>query len=240
MENRLGDYLTKINKYIQFRVDTTKYLIDKPDFDYQPLPWIGIHKAEIRGEATYERWEAISKYLNDLRSLKDIGCCVGFFCHKAAEKYSMNTVGIDMNNRFLRIAEHTKKYVPNGDKELFFNLKIDLETVNILPNTDATILFSVWHHWVFYYGLEKATEILQIVWEKTNNVLLFESGEEETKEEFNLPFDKKASEWLNDYLLSNLNNVKIEKVGEFSVGTYAHYKLKDHKRTVFAIIKVND
>ena len=76
-----------------------------------------------------------------------------------------------------------------------------------------TILFSIWHHWCFRYGLDKATEILKIVWSKTNHILFFESGEEELKKEYKLPFDKKASEWLWDYLSSNLKEVKIEKVG---------------------------
>lgn len=169
--------------------------------------------------------------------MKDIGCCVGYFCHKAAENYSMNAIGIDLNNRYLRIAEYTKSYVDNGNKEIFLNMNISEETVDILPKTDVTVLFSVWHHWVFHYGLEKSTEILQKVWSNTNNVLLFESGEEETKSEFNLPFDKKANEWLLDYLENNLKPLTIEMVGEFSVGDYAHYKIKEHKRTVYAIVK---
>ena len=106
-----------------------------------------------------------------------------------------------------------------------------------MPQTDATILFSLWHHWVFHYGLETATQMLKIVWSRTNHVLLFESGEEETQEEFNLPFDKKASDWLVEYLLSNLSNSKVEELGEFSVGNYKHYKIRDHKRTVFAVTK---
>ena len=64
--------------------------------------------------------------------------------------------------------------------------------------------------------------MLKIVWSRTNHVLLFESGEEETQEEFNLPFDKKASDWLMDYLISNLDDAEVERVGEFSVGNYAH------------------
>ena len=237
MENRVGSFLTKINKNLQFRIDTTRFLFDKPKYDYQPLPWIGIEKAEIRGEATYERWEKIHSYLKDSTSLKDIGCCVGFFCHKAAESFNMHTIGIDNNDQFLRIARYTKQYVKNGENESFYNMTMDKNNVETLPQTDATILFSLWHHWVFHYGLETATQMLKIVWSRTNNVLLFESGEEETQEEFNLPFDKKASDWLMDYLLFNLDDAEVERVGEFSVGNYAHYEIKDHKRTVFAIVK---
>ena len=237
MENKIGSYLTKINKKLQFRIDTTRFLFDKPKYDYHPLPWVGINEADIRGAATYERWEAIQSYLKNSKSLKDIGCCVGFFCHKAAEDFNMNTIGIDNNEQFLRIGQYTKEFVKNGENESFYNMTMDENTVDTLPQTDVTILFSLWHHWVFHYGLDIATQMLQIVWSRTNNVLLFESGEEETQEEFNLPFDKKASDWLMEYLSENLNGAKIETLGEFSVGNYAHFEIKNHKRTVFAVIK---
>ena len=243
--SNIKKYLTKFNSYIQFRIDTTKYIIDKPSFHYQPLPWIGISTAAVRGEATYERWEAIQNYLKGYKSLKDIGCCAGFFCHKAAETYNMNTIGIDSDERFLRIAQYTKNNVKNGKNETFCNMLINEKNADILPQTDVTILFSIWHHWCYRYGLNKATEILKMVWSKTNHVLLFESGQEELKKKFKLPFDKKASDWLWDYLSSNLKGVKIEKVGEFAIGTYKNYSLPnqmniplvDLKRTVFAIIK---
>ena len=163
MENRVGSFLTKINKNLQFRIDTTRFLFDKPKYDYQPLPWIGIERAEIRGEATYERWEKIQSYLKDSKTLKDIGCCVGFFCHKAAESFNMHTIGIDNNDQFLRIARYTKQYVENGENESFYNMTMDKNNAETLPQTDATILFSLWHHWVFHYGLETATQMLKIV-----------------------------------------------------------------------------
>ena len=224
-------------KYLQFRLDTTRFIFDKPKFDYQPLPWVGINKAIIRGQASYKRWEAIKNYIGEYKSLKDIGCCVGFFCHKSAENYDMNVIGIDTNERFLRIAEFTKQHVKNGQKEIFYNMTVNENNVDILPQTDVTILFSIWHHWAFHYGLDKATQIIKTIWSKTNHVLLFESGEEEIKEKFNLPFDKKASKWLKEYLSNNLDGVQINVLGDFEVGDYKDYKLKGHKRTVFALIK---
>ncbi len=237
MENKLGSLLTKVNDYIQYRIDTTKFFIDPPQFDYQPLPWLGIEDANIRGEATYERWNAISPYLENCETLKDIGCCVGFFCHKATEGMKIRTVGIDINDRFLRIANYTKKFVKNGEIESFFNLTVNKDSVHMLPETDSTILFSVWHHWVYYYGIDTATFILQEVWNKTNKILFFESGEEETKEEFNLPFNRKASDWLFEYLREKLPLSQVKVLGEFSAGNYSHYELKNHKRTVFAVMK---
>ena len=237
MEHKLRNLLTKFNQFIQYRIDTTKYLVDKPKFDYQPLPWIGIEHAEIRGDATYARWESIREKISNVSSIKDIGCCVGFFCHSASEEFGINSVGIDNNDRFLRIANRVKSKIKNGNKEIFFNLNVDKRTVKLLPMTDATILFSVWHHWVYHYGLESATDILKSVWQNTNNVLFFESGEEETQDEFNLPFDKKASVWLKDYLLKNLANSEVTILGQFEAGNYKHYKIKKYKRTLFSVQK---
>ena len=149
-------------KFLQFRLDTTRYIFDEPKFDYQPLPWVGINKAVIRGDASYKRWEAIKNYIGKYKSLKDIGCCVGFFCHKAAETYAINIVGIDTNERFLRIAEFTKQHVKNGQKEIFYNMTVNENNVDILPQTDVTILFSIWHHWAFHYGWIKLLKSLKL------------------------------------------------------------------------------
>ena len=66
--------------------------------------------------------------------------------------------------------------------------------------------------------------------------MFFESGEEEIKKEFNMPFnDKKAKDWLFNYLNEVLDNAKIVPIGEFDAGNYAHYKIKNIKRTVFKI-----
>jgi len=239
MENKIGKILTKTIQYIQFRVDTTRFLIDKPSFDYQPLPWVGINKAHIRGSATIERWNAIKDHLDGVSSLKDIGCCVGYFCHKAASEYGIQTIGIDLNDRFLRIARYVASHIDHSEYEVFYRQEISPVTIGTLPKTDATILFSVWHHWVCDYGLEEATSMLQNVWSNTGEVMFFESGEEETKEEFHLPFNKNASVWLKEYLLQSLPDSQVEVLGKFEAGNYGHYKLKKYKRSVFSITRVN-
>lgn len=223
---------------IIFRIDTTKYIIDKPKFDYQPLPWIGIHQAGIRGDATEKRWMDISRLIGPgENSLKDIGCCVGYFCHSAVEDRGMHAIGIDMDPRFLRIANYTKTRLKGGKNESFFNLEVNLNSVSLLPLTDVTILFSVWHHWVLHLGLNDATSLLKKVWATTNSTLFFESGEEEVADEFNLPFNGRASDWLEEYLKDVLENSAVLRVGQYEAGSYSHYKIKNHKRTVFQVKK---
>ena len=86
--------------------------------------------------------------------------------------------------------------------KLFVTYSTNEKNADLLPQTDVTILFSIWHHFNhFRYGLDKATEIFEDSLVKNQPYLFFESGEEELKKEYKLPFDKKASEWLWDYII---------------------------------------
>jgi len=237
---RFRERLLGFLEYLVFRLDTTKFIFDKPKFDYQPIPWLGMNEAAIRGETTKERWNKIQQHLNNQKSLKDVGCCVGYFCISASEKFGMNTIGVESNERFLRIARHAvpKKYLNNCN---FINLEINEHNVALLPKTDVTLCLSIWHHWVYHYGLEAATKILTTLWQNTNDILFFESGEEEIMEEFNLPVAPSMSvkEWLLDYLNGLCDDGKVEIIGEFCAGDYSHYKIKNHKRSLFKVQKMD-
>ncbi len=239
MENKISKLITKILSWIQFRIDTTKYFIEKPRFDYQPMPWVGITEASIRGNATIQRWDMIKKHISSSdKTLKDIGSCAGYFCISASEELGMTSLGIDINDRFLRLSRYAlpKKI---DQKCNFIKLNIDKKTVKYLPSTDITLCLSVWHHWVFSYGLEDSTMILRSLWNLTNCIMFFESGEEEIREEFNMPFSRnqKVKDWLYNYLDRSLENAIVESAGSFEAGNYPHYKIKNFKRTVFKIIR---
>ncbi len=243
VKNKLGHCLSRFRgktlnclEYLVFRLDTTKFIFDKPKFDYQPIPWLGMDEATIRGETTKERWNKIQQHLNNQKSLKDVGCCVGYFCISASEKFGMNTIGVENNERFLRIARYAvPKDLANSCR--FLRLEVNENNVSILPKTDITLCLSIWHHWVYHYGLETATKILATLWQSTDNILFFESGEEEIKEEFNLPFDPSMAvkDWLFSYLSEVCDDGKVEIIGEFPAGDYSHYKIKKHKRSLFKV-----
>lgn len=223
-----------------FKLDTTKYFFDTPKFDYQPLPWVGINNAQIRGEATYDRWEAIKPAIpSNAATLKDVGCCVGFFCHKASEELKLFSIGIDSDSRFIRIARHVANSKFNSSDETFLELAINPRNVSLIPDTDITILFSVWHHWVYDFGLDSATQMLKETWRSTNMVLFFESGEEEIQEEFNIDFNGNAKLWLVEYLARELVDSQVDVIGDFESGKYEHYRIQNHSRTVFAVKKIN-
>lgn len=234
---KLSNLVQNAYTKLAFRLDTTRIIFDKPKFDYQPLPWVGIKDASLRGVETFNRWQAIIKYIpKSAKTVKDIGCCVGFFCHSAVES-GLYAVGIDNNERFLRIARYVQSKLGNGENEVFINISISPDNVSIVPRTDVTILLSIWHHWVFSFGLERATLMLQEVWASTNMALVFESGEEEVAEEFNLPFEGVASDWLETYLKKALSQSEIVRLGTFEAASYPHYKIKNHRRTVFIVKK---
>jgi hypothetical protein len=128
----------------------------------------------------------------------------------------------------------------NVKKIEFFNLNVNLKNTAYIANTDVTLLLSIWHHWVYLHGLNVATQMLKEIWKKTETLMFFESGEEEVSDEFKLPFKKNilAKVWLKDYLTSVLINCKVLEIGKFSSGNYNHYKIKNHKRTLFLVQRI--
>lgn len=241
MHYRLATLLTKFAQWIQFRSDTTRYFFDTPTFDYQPLPWINIKQASIRGEAAHGRWSVIKKHLTAAdKSLKDIGGCVGFFCISAAEEKRMTSILVDNNPQFIRIAKYA---IPEALAKhvRVFEVEIGPETSSIMPRTDVTLCLSIWHHWVAMHGLDAATRILQDLWAGTAHTLFFESGEEEAQEQFNLPFNsgEPARTWLMKYLHRVLPGSTVEIIGAFPAGSYAHYKIKNQQRSLFKITRTS-
>lgn len=228
-----------LNKLI-FRLDTTFFLFDKPKLDYQPLPWVGIDKASLRGVATKKRWRAICSEIKNKKyvSMKDIGSAVGFFCISASTELGMYSFGYDYNKKFLRLANYAipSKYEKKCN---FLYMQIDKMSVHLLPKTDVTLCLAIWHHWVKMFGLNSATEILLSLWDSTEGKLFFETGEDEVIEEFNLPFKKGESEkWLRSYFNKYLKNSSVEIVGDFSAGNYNHYEIKSSNRKLYCISRI--
>lgn len=225
-------------QYLIFRLDTTKFIIDSPKLDYQPLPWKGICQAEIRGEATYSRWKQIAKHLlqQQGKSALDIGSCYGFFSIKMAEM-GYDVIGVDLNSKHIRIARYA---VPHHLRMHcnFLEMELTPNNINILPSVDYTLLLSVWHHWVYHLGLADATEMLATVWKHTRDVLFFESGESEVIDEFNLPFKSdNARQWLKDYLEKNCADSTAKIISEHPVGRYEHYTSTEVTRALFMVTR---
>jgi hypothetical protein len=234
---RLRDRTRRVLEHLIFRLDTTRFLLDRPQFEYQPIPWAGVTTAAVRGEATVQRWQAIRDAIEPegYATLKDVGSCAGYFCISAAETLGLQVVGIEAEPRHLRIARYG---TPPALRERcrFVGMTVSPETVGLLPRTDVTLLLAVWHWFVRIHGLEVATRLLVGIWDSTDHELFFESGEEDTADDFGLPFgDVPPREWLSKYLAESLPGSVVEVVGAFATGDYAHYDVKGVKRHLFRV-----
>ena len=201
---------------VQDVIDHVQFWFDVfPRLYYQPLPWLHYETAR-RGEGTKARWKAIEASLEGqtIRSAMDIGCNIGYFCFSLAEA-GIPTVGIEVDERALRIARYTARKL--GQKNVAFeNLTVSQQTLAILPQVDAVLLLSVWHHWVHLHGLDVATEMLAGVWGKCQQNFYFETGEGEMPAEFGLPkMEPTPEEWLKQYLTETCVGGRVEVLGKF-------------------------
>lgn len=231
--------LTMIFKHMTFKLQTTNFIIGESELQYQPLPWIGLNKAQIRGDATRIRWDLIKQNLTSSdNSLKDIGSCYGFFCFKFAEISKSNlAIGIDSNKKFFDVANYVIEKNENFRNQVYFlNSKITPQNIDILPPTDVTLILSIWHHWYFYFGQENALKMLQNVIDKTNKKIFIEIGEDEVAEEFNYPVKKDVKNWFKELLKKELS-INLQEIGLSEAGSYQHYEIKNHHRTLFLIEK---
>jgi SAM-dependent methyltransferase len=230
--------------YIQFRIDTTKYLLDKPKLDYQPLPWVGITSAGIRGDSSYARWTNIRENLSGeveegtKKTALDIGSCYGFFSLNLAEE-GYSVIGIDLNPRHTRIANFaTPEKLADICSFVRFHLAPD--NISITPKTDVTLLLSVWHHWVQSFGFENATEMLKEVWRSSGQSLFFETGEADVKDEFNLPFGaENPREWIQNYLLETCEDSDVTEIGEHAAPAYQIHDQIPPKRGLFLVNRIS-
>jgi len=180
--------------------------------NYQPLPWIGLNNAR-RAKGTIDRWESMKNVLEPNSSVLDIGCDVGYFVFKAAEKGCL-AWGMDDNLYSNLIANYAKHKIGLLNSQ-FFLQRIDINNINLLPEFDYIILLSVFHHWSKEYGFEKAKGMLSILIRKSKKGLFFEMGQSEMSSEYNIPkVDGDFETWLKNFL-GSISNKKITSLGKF-------------------------
>lgn len=205
-----------IRNIVQNGIDRIQFHLDVfPGLPYQPLPWIGLRKSR-RGIGTEDRWDAISSAISDtpIWSALDIGSNAGFFSFKTGQN-NIPTIGVEMDDRLLRIARYTAKRL-NTDNVSFLGMVVNNRNVHLLPTVDLVLLLSVWHHWVQNFHLDAATELLATIWSKCRSSLFFESGESEMPEEYGLPeMTPTPKEWLASYLHRSCPGSEVHHLGAF-------------------------
>jgi SAM-dependent methyltransferase len=205
-----------IRDRVQHAIDALQFRFDVfPALVYQPLPWLGLKKAK-RGIGTEARWGAIEAALRDevIDSAVDIGCNTGYFCFSLAAK-GIPTLGVERDDRFLRIAQYAANKM-RAHSVGFCKMDLTPDTIRLLPQADLVLLLSVWHHWVRSYGLEAASEMLTEVWQKSQKVLFFETGEVEMSADFGLAMLRASPrQWLEDFLYAMCAEAHVTWLGTF-------------------------
>jgi hypothetical protein len=167
----------------------------------------------------------------------DIGANMGFFSVSLAAQ-GIPTVGVEMDDRFVRVFRHVlrKQNIKNVS---LMHTEINLDTKALLPQVDLVLLLSVWHHWVRYMGQETAAELLSAVWEKTQKVLVFETGENEMGSHFGLPkMEPDGKTWLTSYLQENCSGAKVIHLGAMKAFNPANRDAGELiTRNLFALVR---
>jgi hypothetical protein len=147
-------------------------------------------------------------------------------------------MGVDLDPRWLRVAEHAAERA--GIKNVAFcRLEVDIDTIALLPHVDAVILLSVWHHWVWSFGLDGATELLAALWDRAGKVMFFETGEAEMPPEFGLPaMGDRPEGWLADYLTATCASSTVTTLGTFKAfGVEGNETRNVAYRNLFAVTR---
>ena len=243
--NKIGNFLSKSSELINYK---GHQLIEMQYSDYQPLPWIN-KKSFKRQDSTIARWESISNEINLTGgSAMDIGCNLGYFALSLAE-LGFFSIGIDTQPGFKIFSEHAVKKaglynatfstmeispdnIGSSIESKYFSLTS--LPVDSLPTVDIIIFLSVWHHWIKAYGFDKASEMLQILWNKTNYALFFETGED--SEINSLGIQLEPAKWVENQLIKLCPGGNIKVLGQFDKGSHKDIK---QNRTLFGIFKTN-
>jgi SAM-dependent methyltransferase len=203
---------------------------------YHELPWIGL-SAGRRADSTESRWEAMLPLIEQLgvRSALDVGANVGWFCF-AFERIGIPAIAVESDARAVRIGMYARKRVPQPSRVSFLVMDAQPETSQLLPSADCVLFLSVWHHVVRSRGLAVATQLLASLWEKTDRVLFFETGENEFPPSWGLPsFDPDPRTWLAGYLGRTCGDASIIHLGCHDAGIESGGRRAE--RNLFAVVR---
>ena len=120
----------------------------------------------------------------------------------------------------------------NAENVGFVKFCINSTSIKNAFRADVTIFFSVWHHIIVHKGLDEARKVLQEIWDTTDHILFFESGEDSEIAALGIQGD--SSDWVEAELRIACANSEIRRIGLTDRGD--HKKGNNH-RTLFAVTK---
>ncbi len=222
-------------RWIDNVLDSIRFWIDTaPSLDYQPLPWFGIIKSK-RSAGVLSRWKMIQRTINQMtiESALDIGCNAGFYSIRLSEM-RVKVIGVESEQRYFRLCQYAIKKLNIKNFGLLY-LEVDACSVSLLPNVDCTLFLSVFHHLTKKHGFEKASGVLKELWNKTNRILFFETGESEMGAKYKLPLMKPNPKiFLQNFLTTTCIGAEVLHLGLHNAFTADGTGVQ---RNLFAVVK---
>jgi Methyltransferase domain len=197
-------------------IDDVRLRLDNyPHGIYQPVERLGAGAA-TRGEGSRTRWTAMRPVLeaHGVRTAMDVGANAGYFPIELAH-VGIRAVGVDFEPTLIRTMLTAVRRNAVEDRVAVMALRIDPDSVELLPAVDAVICLSIWHHLVKEHGLAAADGILAALWERSRKVLIFDTGEREMGPDFRLPaMEPDARTWVGGHLAEVCAGATVEHLGE--------------------------
>jgi len=165
---------------LRFTLDTT------PALDYHPLPWLGKERGQRVG-GTESRWRQIEAAASELgvTSAVDVGANVGWFSISLA-RLGISTLAIEREPKFFRTLLYARSEL-DLDQLSVLVTNLDQKSLAAVPKADLLLFLSVWHHMVRALGYSAALEILGELWARTEQVMFFDTGEDELPSYYGMP-----------------------------------------------------
>lgn len=180
---------------------------------YQPLPWIGLN-AKDRTQSSNDRWDAIQANIRNTPrgSVLDIGCNVGYFTLKYAQE-GFFSIGVERESATVDFSNFLRHHL-KMENVCFSHMEMNPDNIHSIPEVNIINLLSVWHHWVSEFGLEKGNQMLSAVWDKTQDCLIFEGGEDTELEKLGIADD--AKKWTEEQLKRVCEGGDVIEIGKFN------------------------
>ncbi|MDC0470421.1 class I SAM-dependent methyltransferase [Candidatus Pseudothioglobus singularis] len=242
MKKGKKDYIYSILDRFYLRLLTTRYFFSPKEALYHPVELNDKPFNAKREKGSHERLEVILSIIGDTpSSILDIGSAEGYFSMNLAKKGNF-VVAIEGKKQRAMIGQILARN-NNLNKVSFYNLNLDVDSANALPEFDNVLCLAVWHHWVRIKDLDYANKLLAVIWSKTKKRMFFETGLEELPEHFKLKGNDE--EWLLDNLSSTLLESKVVEISEstsFAAEEFMSSKVKSEsssfKRKLYLIERI--
>jgi hypothetical protein len=169
------------------RLDRLRFALDtRPALDYHPLPWLGKEQGQRVG-GTESRWHQIELALDELAigSAVDVGANVGWFSISLARR-KIPTLAIEREPKFFRTLLYARSHLELADLSVLVT-SLDREHLSAVPKADLMLFLSVWHHLVRAFGFAAALEVLSELWNRSGQVMFFDTGEDELPAYYGMP-----------------------------------------------------